>query len=600
MSAIILLQNSRPKRLRKALRIPGTDTDPIPSLSVHLRPGGVGTSKGNLKLLLELESRRREFWSSVAVALRPVRPVQESELGLWRDVFVRQTMPWGRFVQSVILHSGALAFLWIVSMSWLHQQSVVAAPAFDRSSLITYTPDQYLPPLDTGVRNPAPPAKGDPEYAKQPILSVPPQADNRKQTIVAPPDIKLNRDVPLPNMIAMSAPAPVVPIEATRSPLHRVAAPDTQVVAPAPELDTAQNRVVRSALTSSIVEPPPEVTPTRTRGMAGPDASVVEPPPDVTRSTMGRAGVLNMGTSQVVAPAPQLTIEAQHTVSGRGRGGLPSGGVQAVAPPPSVGGVGGSGSSGRLIALGIHPVAPTGPVAAPAGNRRGTFAANPSGKPGAAGTPGSTTALSTKPSRNGTNGNTAGTHGRENNSLPSGLHVGAAESAAGALSNGNTREMASATPPRVGGAKTAAPVSPDKATDVDRQVFGGKHFYSMTSNTPNLNSSTGSWVIRYAELKANQRPGELNAPDAIQKSDPGYPIELMRANVQGTVTLYAIIHADGTVGEIRVLTSPDDRLDALAKTALAKWRFRPATKDGQPVALEAVVVIPFRAKNTNF
>jgi len=556
-----------------------------------------GTS---LNLLVELEPRRRAFWSSVAAALRPVRPVHESELGLWRDVFVRQGVPWGRIVQSVILHSGAFALIWMVSFAWLRQQNILATPNFDRSSLITYTPEEYLPPLDTGVTDPAPPAKGDPEYAKQPILSVPKEADNRRQTIVAPPDVRLNRDVPLPNMIAMSAPAPVVPIEATRSPLNRLAAPDTQVVAPAPELDTAQNRVVRSALTSSIIAPPPEVTATRTRGMAGPDASVVEPPPDVTRSNMGRAGALNIGPSQVVAPAPQLTIAAQHTLSGRGTGGLPSGGVQPVAPPPSVGGMGGSRSAGRLIALGIHPVAPTGPVTAPGGNRRGTFAANPSGKAGAAGTPGSTLASGTKASGNGVNGNTAGTRGRENNSLPGGLHVGAADSAAVASANGNTRELASAIPPRVGSAKTAAPVSEDKVTDVDRQVFGGKRVYSMTSNTPNLNSSTGSWVIRFAELKANQQPGQLSAPDAIQKSDPGYPIELMRANVQGTVTLYAIIHSDGTVGDIRVLTSPDDRLDALAKSALARWKFRPATKDGQPVALEAVVVIPFRIKRTNF
>src|SRR5207237_7380896 len=134
---------------------------------------------------------------------------------------------------------------------------------------------------------------------------------------------------------------------------------------------------------------------------------------------------------------------------------------------------------------------------------------------------------------------------------------------AGASANGNTREMASATPPRVSGnTKAAAAVSEDKITDVDRQVFGGKRFYSMTSNTPNLNSSTGSWVIRFAELKAGQQAGELSAPDAIQKSDPGYPIELMRANVQGTVILYAIIRSDGTVGDIRVLTRPYDRMDA--------------------------------------
>jgi TonB family protein len=207
--------------------------------------------------------------------------------------------------------------------------------------------------------------------------------------------------------------------------------------------------------------------------------------------------------------------------------------------------------------------------------------------------------LSTKASGTGVNGSSSGAHGRSDNSLPSGLHVDAADSASDAAANGNTREMASTTRPRVG-AKTAAPVSEDKITDVDRQVFGGKRFYSMTSNTPNLNSSTGSWVIRFAELKSGQQAGELSAPDAIQKSDPGYPIELMRANVQGTVTLYAVIHSDGTVGEIRVLTSPDDRLDALAKSALARWKFRPATKDGQPVALAAVVIIPFRAKRSSF
>jgi TonB family protein len=562
-----------------------------------LEPEMETPNRTSLQLLVELEPRGRAFWSSVAAALRPVRRVRESELGLWRDVFVRRGMPWGRFLQSVVLHSGAFALIWMLSPAWLNQQNIAVSPIFDRSSVITYSPEEYLPPLDTGVPDPAPPAKGDPEYARQPILSVPPEADNRRQTIVAPPDVRLNRDLPLPNIIAMSTPAPVVPIEATRAPLSRLVAPETQVVAPAPELDTAQSRVVRSALTSPVIAPPPEVSSTRTRGMSGPDASVVEPPPDVSRSTAGRTGALNIGSSQVVAPAPQLTVAQQHTVSGRGTGGLPSGGIQPVAPPPSVGGAGGSGASGRLIALGIHPVAPTGPVATPGGNRRGTFAANPTGKPGAAGTPGSAQGLSTKASGNGVNGTNGGTRGRADNSLPSGLHVGAADSAS---ANGNTREMASATRPRVGSAKTAAPVSEDKITDVDRQVFGGKRFYSMTSNTPNLNSSTGSWVIRFAELKSGQQAGELSAPDAIQKSDPGYPIELMRSNVQGTVTLYAVIHSDGTVGEIRVLTSPDDRLDALAKSALARWKFRPATKDGQPVALEAVVMIPFRAKRSSF
>jgi protein TonB len=140
-------------------------------------------------------------------------------------------------------------------------------------------------------------------------------------------------------------------------------------------------------------------------------------------------------------------------------------------------------------------------------------------------------------------------------------------------------------------------VPEDKITDVDRKVFGGKRVYGRTLNMPNLNSSTGSWVIKFAELDGERKDdGQLMEPVAMEKSDPGYPLELIRANVHGMVTLYAIIHSDGKVGDIRVLYSPDERLDAYAAKALARWKFVPAERDGKPVALEAVVEIPFRVR----
>jgi len=121
----------------------------------------------------------------------------------------------------------------------------------------------------------------------------------------------------------------------------------------------------------------------------------------------------------------------------------------------------------------------------------------------------------------------------------------------------------------------------------------------MTLNMPNLNSAGGSWVIRFAELNQNGNPGnenqgELTAPVATQKVDPAYPLELMRRNVQGTVTLYAVIRNDGSVTDVRVLRGVDDQLDQYARAALAHWRFRPATKNGAAVDLEAVVLIPFK------
>jgi len=78
------------------------------------------------------------------------------------------------------------------------------------------------------------------------------------------------------------------------------------------------------------------------------------------------------------------------------------------------------------------------------------------------------------------------------------------------------------------------------------------------------------------------------------------PSDLMQARVEGRVILYAVIHADGTVGEVRVLQSLDDRLDENAKKAIARWHFRPATKNGNPVDLEAVVQIPFAVKKSPY
>ncbi len=67
-----------------------------------------------------------------------------------------------------------------------------------------------------------------------------------------------------------------------------------------------------------------------------------------------------------------------------------------------------------------------------------------------------------------------------------------------------------------------------------------------------------------------------------------------RHNIEGVVTLYAVIHSDGSVGDVKVLRSIDDRLDEYARNALSRWRFRPATKNGTPVDLEAVVTIQFK------
>jgi TonB family protein len=559
-----------------------------------------------LRLLVEHDPASPEFRDGVRETLcpHPSAEFRGLELNLWQDVFVEQRLPWGRFAQSVLLHGCALCLIWALSLAWLRQQKILSVTPFDRSSVLTYSPDEYLPPLDTGDTEAAKAQTPDPVFAKQPILSVPREPDNRSQTIVVPPDLKLDHDVPMPNIVATGAVAPIVPLNAATSLSNRTVAPDQQVVAPAPEVNLARDPITQAALRSDVVPPAPEVRRDRTTGMNGPEAAVVEPPPDLATTAKGHVGPITIAPSQVVAPAPELTIAEQHALYGRGEGGgndPVATGAQPVAPPPTVASTAGGGMQGRVIALGLHPIAPTGPVAVPEGNRRGTFSANPSGKLGASGTPEST--------RTGTANSGTGAKGH-NGSLPAGLRIGAASGPIAPIERnggsggdgGEGREVASLTPSGVtpgstSGRRSASGISDDKITDADRQVFGDRRPYGTTLNMPNLNSSTGSWVMHFAEMQEeDQKKGDLLQPLPTLTSDPGYPLELIHANVHGTVTLYAVIHSDGRVGEIRVLSSADERLDSYAASALSRWRFLPALKSGKPVPIEAVVMIPFHAR----
>jgi TonB family protein len=331
--------------------------------------------------------------------------------------------------------------------------------------------------------------------------------------------------------------------------------------------------------------------------MQAPQPAVVGPAPEVVDAASRRVTDINIGHSQVVAPAPQLPVGAQRALSNLPMGN--SGGA-VVPPPPSMQGSGAS-NNGRLIALNLHPAAPSGPINVPAGSRRGTFAATPEGKPGAAGTPDIQREGQPVSGSGDRAGSSSGTNG-----VPPGLYVGTnpksgnpsgvagGNQGVAKAKSGDGSLIASAAPPRVAATPRASEILANAPTELERKVFGDRRSYAMILNVPNLNSAGGSWVMHFAELKDAEKPGELVYPAATQQVDPGYPLELMKQNVQGTVILSAVIRGDGSVGEVRILRGIDDRLDVYASAALARWRFRPAMRNGDPVALQTVVMIPFR------
>lgn len=89
----------------------------------------------------------------------------------------------------------------------------------------------------------------------------------------------------------------------------------------------------------------------------------------------------------------------------------------------------------------------------------------------------------------------------------------------------------------------------------------------------------------------------VSAPVAIQSPAPKLTAEERKreqnAPYKGTVVLAAIIGDDGTVKATKVVRSVTPDLDAKAVDAVKAWKFKPAMKEGKPVAVQVNVEVNF-------
>jgi protein TonB len=92
------------------------------------------------------------------------------------------------------------------------------------------------------------------------------------------------------------------------------------------------------------------------------------------------------------------------------------------------------------------------------------------------------------------------------------------------------------------------------------------------------------------------QPGNgVMSPDVLFEKKPNYTPDAMRARIQGTAWVAAVVLADGTVGEAHIVRSLDSAfgLDEEAIKAVKQWRFRPGTRFGKPVPVQVVIEVSF-------
>ncbi len=79
---------------------------------------------------------------------------------------------------------------------------------------------------------------------------------------------------------------------------------------------------------------------------------------------------------------------------------------------------------------------------------------------------------------------------------------------------------------------------------------------------------------------------------SLRRTIPEYPQQARAARVQGSVTLDAIISAEGDVHEIRVVSGHSLLVNAAVR-CVAAWKYLPATRNGLPVSSKATIVVNF-------
>jgi len=162
--------------------------------------------------------------------------------------------------------------------------------------------------------------------------------------------------------------------------------------------------------------------------------------------------------------------------------------------------------------------------------------------------------------------------------------------------------------------KPPAPNKPETQTQVQTPPVAPEPVI-QTRETPTPAAPVSAPLITapaktpQAEPVKSTAPSSSPAPSAPARNDfvgvdvdmalsnnppPAYPPQAKARHEEGTVQLRLQVRADGSVGEVQLLSSSGSmRLDRAAMEAVRGWRFRPATRGGQAVESWATVPITF-------
>ena len=89
--------------------------------------------------------------------------------------------------------------------------------------------------------------------------------------------------------------------------------------------------------------------------------------------------------------------------------------------------------------------------------------------------------------------------------------------------------------------------------------------------------------------------GSVHPPILIHDQNPDYPESLRKANLSGNVIVSLVVDQDGIPRNVEVAKGMGNEFDEKAVEAVQQYRFKPATRNGEPVPVNLKVEVDFRA-----
>jgi TonB family protein len=162
------------------------------------------------------------------------------------------------------------------------------------------------------------------------------------------------------------------------------------------------------------------------------------------------------------------------------------------------------------------------------------------------------------------------------------------------VSNSNDETAAAYAEQQPVASPTAAPIAP--VAEARMPVVASHSAEGKISRHSRPASAKPSATWGPATTAAQQ--GRTSDQARTHQQTPSYPLLTQATAVQGSVLLQALIAADGTVEEMRVISGPTILVSA-ARQAVQQWRFKPYLLNGKAVETYARVTVNFTIDVSN-